>query len=311
MMLNPSTAGLLSRLGSSLMSPGAFVDQSEFVHFSTNTLLDAFEAGPRFGSALVPVLAESSDRPYGGPLRMAALQKDSTPGVRRALDGILADAEKIVKSQRRFGIDETYPLTMTEGRWIIKHFDKGDSEAEMELKSSSHKLRRIRRADNGLYELTVGWEGEQATALQRLSFGFDGEVRTDGYDFEFFDGGMASLTAYFGLEGEPGPRAVLELAERIYHSTLYATLYARGQIQGEPPSLPQGDPKEMKSISIALRDAKDPSHALSHISWQDDDNGGHLEISLSRAIDAPLSALMPLLEPLHELLWEGALHLIY
>lgn len=307
-MINPANAGLLSRPGPSLMFPGAMGTGHVFSGFSTSTLLDAFHPDPRLGTAYAPVFVG----PEGGRIQQAdmradLLEQNEVFAFQRGMTALFHDARRLVEVHQRFGGEDfpcRIPLAMTGGIWGIENFEEEGGQVAVDVRSKDKRVRAFRMQSPDVCQLGIGWHGEQASLKQGVSVSAKGEVRTEGYDFEFFDVGIRSLASRLSMEGRPGFEVVQALALLIYHSTQYD----HDEIQSEPP---EGS-REVSKVEMILRDAQNPDWNVVSICWGNDDLYGEcLTISLRRSSSQKAPALMPLVGPLFDTLWEGALNLIY
>ncbi|HEX5037558.1 MAG TPA: hypothetical protein VFX30_10405 [bacterium] len=316
--------GLLSRLGPSLYSPAMLLGDP-VSHFSTNTLLGAFQPSPETGKLFVPAVPDSD---ASTTFSIRSLDKESFSEARRTVQGLLGEADHFVKEDDLVASSRTFLLYATEGEWGVGERSGALNDNGVSFNFFHGRSRRdlhLSVKDDGGLNLYVGWRSLDVRVFQEASLDPSGVFRPGGYQFEIKSRAIQGLKSLLGLPQDLGGAEVaLDVAARIYASGQYTpeesgcSLLVTGA-KGRRKEIPRPNgkwslPENMSSEEVVMvgmrgsvphRDNPKLRMPVAGTYWERE--AEHLSIRLH---NLPGKSL-PMEPSLRSLLWDGILGLLF
>lgn len=250
---------LLTKSGPCLLHDvfGAGANLLAHQHFSTSTLLTAFQLVPSSGTLMVPLVENKRVGRSSLPvLTVDLLEARTVAQFRATLRGLFDSAEEIHHMGERLKLTRTMPLMATDGRWALDSFHRaipGDDDAEQCSSLTLSQGKGLSLSFRYWLDETVGVQierqGKLAALRQVVIITPDGKVQTLGLFMTFYDSGIDWLRQYLELKpDDPLPTIVVAAAEHVYFSDQYNPRSDLGKMLiGEP---------EQASHALTIRSAK-------------------------------------------------------
>lgn len=312
-------SGLLSRPGPSLFSLALVCGPSPTHFFSTNTLLDSFLTRPEEGDVLVPVTTHSSS---SEEMTVRRLDSSSFEEARRTLEVLVGDGFHFIWGEETL---RKYPLPATGGEWFVG--DRIGDEALSFFHPRTQRFNRVSLFSDGGFSVTLGWHSPQVRISQEVAVNAKGGFLPGGYQFEFNGTAVEGFKTLMKVPQKTGAETALELAALIYASGQYSpeetgcslkVIGPKGRWRDLPRNegtweLPEDrNPQQPLIVGtrrcLARRDDSRVKVPVADTYWEPKEGlSGHLMVRLHNLPEQRL----PLHPTLKNLLWDGALSLLY